>query len=68
MPVLDGFQTLALMRDRFNIPVIIVTGMDDVTSLHTGLTLGADDYITKPFRSRELLARIVAKLRRAWYF
>lgn len=65
MPVLDGFQTLALIREQSNIPVIMLTGIDEVTSVRDALTLGADDYVRKPFHARELLARIKAKLRRA---
>ena len=65
MPEMDGFQTLALIREKSNIPVVMLTGMGEVTSVRDTLNLGADDYIKKPFRSRELLARIKAKLRRA---
>ena len=65
MPGLDGFQTLDLIREQSGIPVIMLTGIGEVTSVGDALTLGADDYIRKPFRTRELLARIKAKLRRA---
>ncbi len=65
MPGLDGFQILELIREQSNIPVIMITGREDTTSLHHAITLGADDYVRKPFRTRELLARIEAKLRRA---
>ena len=65
MPELDGFQTLELIRKQYNIPVIMVTGVGEVTSVSDALTIGADDYVKKPFQSRELLARIEAKLRRA---
>jgi DNA-binding response OmpR family regulator len=65
MPGLDGFQTLAMIRKQSNIPVIMVTGIAEVTSVNEAFNLGADDYITKPFRTGELLARINAKLRRA---
>jgi DNA-binding response OmpR family regulator len=65
MPGLDGFQTLKRIRDKSDIPVIMVTGIGEISSLCTSLNLGADDYIKKPFRSGELLARIEAKLRRA---
>ncbi|MFC2060371.1 response regulator transcription factor [Chloroflexota bacterium] len=64
MPEMDGFQTLELIREKTDIPVIMVTGMGQVSSLETSLSLGADDYVKKPFRSGELLARIKAKLRR----
>jgi len=65
MPELDGFQVLDLIRQRSNIPVIMLTGRDEVTTLRDALVLGADDYVRKPFSTRELLARIRAKLRRA---
>ena len=65
MPGLDGFQTLNLIREQSNIPVIMLTGMGEATSVRDALTLGADDYVRKPFRTGELLARIEAKLRRA---
>jgi len=65
MPGMDGYQTLELIRKKSNIPVIMVTGLSQVTSLQTSISLGADDYVRKPFGSLELLARIEAKLRRA---
>ena len=64
MPGLDGFQTLHLIRQRSNIPVIILTARAEVTVLRRSLLLGADDYIRKPFSTRSLIARIRAKLRR----
>jgi DNA-binding response OmpR family regulator len=64
MSGLDGFQVLNLIRQRSNIPVIMLTGRCEVTTLHDALALGADDYVRKPFSTRELLARIRAKLRR----
>ena len=65
MPGLDGFQVLDFIRKRSNIPVIMLTGRDEVDTLHDALVLGADDYVRKPFYPRELVARIRAKLRRA---
>ena len=65
MPGLNGFQVLDLIRQRSNIPVIMLTARCEVTTLHDALCLGADDYVRKPFGTRELLARIRAKLRRA---
>ena len=65
MPGLDGFQVLDFIRKRSNIPVIMLTGRGEVTTLRDALVLGADDYVRKPFGKRELLARIRAKLRRA---
>ena len=63
MPELNGFQVLDLIRQRCNIPVIMLTGRCEVTTLQKSLDLGADDYVKKPFSTRELLARIRAKLR-----
>jgi len=65
MPGLNGFQVLRLMRQRSNIPVIMLTARREVTTVRDALTLGADDYVRKPFHTREFLARIRAKLRRA---
>ena len=65
MPELDGFQTLALIRKQSNVLVMMVTGMGEVTSVNEGLSIGADDYVTKPFSGAVLLARIEAKLRRS---
>lgn len=65
MPGLDGLQVLQLMRQRSNIPVIMLTARQEVTVLDDVITLGADDYVRKPFSIPELKARIKAKLRRA---
>ena len=65
MPGLNGFQVLDLIRQRSNIPVIMLTARREVTAVRDALTVGADDYVRKPFHTRELLARIRAKLRRA---
>lgn len=65
MPGLDGFQTLDLIREHSNVPVIMLTAKHDLESLQKALFLGADDYISKPFGTRSLVARIQAKLRRA---
>ncbi|MBI4283710.1 MAG: response regulator [Chloroflexi bacterium] len=65
MPGRDGFQTLNVIREQSDIPVIMLTGIEEAASVRNALTLGADDYIKKPFGARELLARIEAKLRRA---
>ena len=64
MPDMDGFQTLGLIRKQYTIPVIMVTGVGEVTSVSDALSIGADDYVKKPFQARELVARIEAKLRR----
>ncbi len=65
MPGLNGFQTLHLLRESSNIPVIMLTANREETSVNDALTLGADDYVRKPFHTPELLARIRAKLRRS---
>ena len=65
MPGLDGYQTLDLLRERSSVPVIMLTAKREVASLQKALLLGADDYVTKPFRSQSLVARIRSKLRRA---
>lgn len=64
MPELDGFQTLILIRKQSDVMVMMVTGMGEVTSINEALSIGADDYVTKPISSGVLLARIEAKLRR----
>ena len=66
MPGLDGFEVLDRMRQyEENIPVIMLSGIHEATTKVDSLTLGADDYITKPFSVEELLARIQVKLKRA---
>ena len=65
MPGPDGFQVLELIRQRSNIPVLMLTARCEVASLDKALALGADDYVRKPFRPLELMARVQAKLRRA---
>jgi len=65
MNELDGFQVLDLIRERSNVPVVMVTGRCESPTLRKALSLGADDYVTKPFSAVELVARIKAKLRRA---
>lgn len=64
MPGLDGFEVLERMPQHLNIPVIMLSGIHDETTKIDSLTLGADDYIAKPFSTGELLARIQAKLKR----
>ncbi len=65
MPGLNGFQVLEQIRKRFDIPVMMLTAKQEVTSVRDAIDLGADDYVRKPFSTRELLARIEAKLRRS---
>lgn len=64
IPGEDGLSLMRLVRQTSQVPVIMVTSRDDVIDRVTGLELGADDYICKPFHLRELLARIRAVLRR----
>lgn len=64
MPDLDGFETLARIREMSSVPVIMLTVKEDEEDRIKGLDLGADDYITKPFSPRELVSRIRAVLRR----
>ncbi|HSN93463.1 MAG TPA: response regulator transcription factor [Anaerolineaceae bacterium] len=64
MPNMDGFQFLSAFRKESDIPVIVVTARDEETDTVLGLELGADDFVAKPFRMRELVARIRANLRR----
>lgn len=66
MPGIDGLETCKRLKAEFNpMPIIMVTAISDVTEKILGLELGADDYLTKPFNPRELLARIKAVLRRS---
>lgn len=65
MPQLDGYQFLPAFRRESNAPVILLTAKLEESDKVQGLELGADDYMTKPFGMRELLARIRAQLRRA---
>ena len=65
LPGMDGFQVLRKIREGLSIPVIMLTARGDVTDRIVGLELGADDYLSKPFEPRELLARIQSILRRS---
>lgn len=65
LPVLDGWEVCREVRKTSDVPIIMLTARDDNVDKILGLELGADDYITKPFDSRELIARIRAILRRA---
>ena len=65
LPGMDGLDVLRLLRTSSSVPIIIVTARSEETDRIVGLELGADDYITKPFSPKELIARIRAVLRRA---
>lgn len=64
LPVLDGFEVTRILRQELNTPILFLTARDDEIDRILGLELGADDYMTKPFSMRELLARVKAQLRR----
>ncbi len=64
LPDMNGFTLCQKIREQHTYPIIMLTAKEEETDKITGLTLGADDYITKPFRPLELVARIKAQLRR----
>ena len=65
LPKLDGLSVCKRVKNIMNVPILMVTAKDDELDKILGLELGADDYITKPFSIRELLARVKANLRKA---
>ncbi len=65
LPDCDGFELLPVLRQRGQVPIIVLTARTQQAEKLKGLALGADDYITKPFDPEELLARVRAVLRRA---
>ena len=64
LPITSGLSICQRIREKHTYPIIMLTAKDAETDKITGLTLGADDYITKPFRPLELMARVKAQLRR----
>lgn len=64
MPVLDGISATVRLREAYNIPVILLTAKSEETDKVLGLTIGADDYVTKPFSPMEVVARVKSQLRR----
>lgn len=64
MPGLDGFHVLQMIRETSNVPVLMLTAKSDEDDKVSGLRLGADDYLTKPFSLNELMARINSLIRR----
>ena len=64
MPGEDGMQLARTLRERATVPIVLLTGRNEEADRVMGLELGADDYVTKPFSPRELLARVRAVLRR----
>ena len=64
LPKMSGFEVCRILRKEMTVPILMLTARDDEVDKVVGLDLGADDYMTKPFSMRELLARIRAMLRR----
>src|SRR5689334_16394129 len=64
LPYVNGLQLCKIIRDRSNVPILMLTALSTTNDIVTGLDTGADDYLTKPFKFQELLARIRALVRR----
>ncbi len=64
MPEMDGLQATLRMREKHNIPIILLSAKSEDTDKITGLSFGADDYVTKPFNPLELMARVKSQIRR----
>jgi DNA-binding response OmpR family regulator len=64
LPQIDGFEVVRVLRKESSVPVLMLTARDDEIDRVVGLEVGADDYLTKPFSMRELMARVKAQLRR----
>jgi two-component system, OmpR family, response regulator RegX3 len=64
LPDMDGYDVCRQIRTRSTVPIIMVTGRDDLVDRVVGLEIGADDYIVKPFGAKEFVARVRAQLRR----
>ena len=64
MPVMDGITFVMKLRERYHFPIIMLSAKSEETDQIMGLNMGADDYVTKPFRPLELLARVNSQLRR----
>jgi DNA-binding response OmpR family regulator len=64
LPGIDGFEVCRILRKGMNTPILMLTARDDESDRGTGLEVGADDYLIKPFSMRELLARVKAQFRR----
>lgn len=64
LPDIDGFKLLKMIREKYTYPVLMLTAKTEYRDKITGLTMGADDYIPKPFNPLELVARVKAQLRR----
>ncbi len=68
LPGIDGFEVCRVLRQEMNVPIVMLTARGDEVDKVVGLEVGADDYLTKPFSMRELLARVKAQLRRVRLF
>ncbi len=68
LPIMDGFDVCKKVRQESAVPIIMLTAKSEEIDKVLGLELGADDYMTKPFSMRELLARVKAQIRRSSYF
>ena len=64
LPGIDGFEVCRILRKEMNTPILMLTARDEEIDRVVGLEVGADDYLTKPFSMRELVARVKAQLRR----
>ena len=64
LPGMDGFEVCKVLRKEMTVPILMLTARDDEIDRVVGLEVGADDYLTKPFSMRELMARVKAQLRR----
>lgn len=64
LPTMGGFEICRRIREKSNVPIIMMTALGEEVNIVMGLELGADDYITKPFSNRELIARVKANVRR----
>jgi DNA-binding response OmpR family regulator len=64
MPYVDGFEACQRIREKSDVPIVILTSRDGTDDIVHGFELGADDYITKPFKTAELMARVESILRR----
>ncbi len=64
LPGIDGFEVCRVIRREMNVPILMLTARDDEVDKVVGLEVGADDYLTKPFSMRELMARVKALVRR----
>ena len=65
LPEIDGFEVCRILRKEMITPILMLTARDDEIDRVVGLEVGADDYLTKPFSMRELMARVKAQLRRS---